>query len=95
MRVLLTASLVMLFLVPPAGANPARWAHDWPQTDFESATIDLDEIRDGGPPKDGIPAIDDPRFRPAAEVDDLADAEPVIGLTVSGESRAYPLRVLT
>jgi hypothetical protein len=57
--------------------------------------VDLREIRDGGPPKDGIPAIDDPRFRRVAEVDDLADAEPVIGLTVSGESRAYPLRVLT
>lgn len=96
MRIPLTLSLVMLLLAgPSAGANPARWAHEWPQTDFESATVDLDEIRDGGPPKDGIPAIDDPRFRPAAEVDDLADAEPVIGLTVSGESRAYPLRVLT
>jgi hypothetical protein len=96
MRVLLTVSLVMLVLAgPPAGANPARWAHEWPQTDFESAAVDLTEIRDGGPPKDGIPAIDDPRFRPVAEVHDLADAEPVIGLTVSGESRAYPLRILT
>ena len=57
--------------------------------------VDLSEIRDGGPPKDGIPAIDDPRFRPVAEVKDLADSEPVISLTVSGESRAYPLRVLT
>ena len=96
MRVLLTVSLVMLVLAgPPAGANPARWAHQWPQTDFESAVVDPAEIRDGGPPKDGIPAIDDPRFRRVAEVHDLADAEPVIGLTVSGESRAYPLRILT
>lgn len=96
MRIPLTLSLVMLLLAgPSAGASPARWAHEWPQIDFESATVDLDEIRDGGPPKDGIPAIDDPRFQPAAEVDDLADAEPVIGLTMSGESRAYPLRVLT
>ena len=96
MRILLISSLVMLLVAgPPAGANPARWTHEWPQTDFASAVVDLGEIRDGGPPKDGIPAIDDPRFRPVAEVDDLADAEPVIGLTVSGESRAYPLRVLT
>ena len=96
MRFLLISSLVMLLVAgPPAGANPARWTQEWPQTDFASAAVDLGEIRDGGPPKDGIPAIDDPRFRPVAEVDDLADAEPVIGLTVSGESRAYPLRILT
>jgi Protein of unknown function (DUF3179) len=78
-----------------ANAEQSRWAREWPMTDFERALVDLGEIRDGGPPKDGIPAIDDPRFRPVAEVDDLADTEPVIGLTVSGESRAYPLRVLT
>jgi hypothetical protein len=96
MRVLLTVLLVMLVLAgPPAGANPARWTHEWPQTDFDSAVLDLAEIRDGGPPKDGIPAIDEPRFRPVAEVDDLSDTEAVIGLTVSGESRAYPLRILT
>ena len=96
MRILLVSPLVMLLVAgPPAGANPARWTHEWPQTDFASAVVDLGEIRDGGPPKDGIPAINDPRFRPVAEVHDLADAEPVIGLTVSGESRAYPLRILT
>jgi Protein of unknown function (DUF3179) len=96
MRILLIVSLVVLISTgPPAGANPARWTLEWPTTDFERTLIDLGEIRDGGPPKDGIPAIDNPRFRPVAEVDDLAAAEPVIGLTVSGESRAYPLRVLT
>ena len=85
----------MLAFSPPAGANPARWTHEWPQTDFERAVVDLGEIREGGPPRDGIPAIDDPRFRPVAEVDDLSDSEPVIGVTVAGESRAYPLRILT
>ena len=78
-----------------ADANQSRWAREWPATGFDRTTVDLAEIRDGGPPKDGIPAIDNPRFQPVAEVDDLADSEPVIGLTVSGESRAYPLRVLT
>ena len=78
-----------------ADATELRWEREWPATDFDRTLIDLAEIRDGGPPKDGIPAIDDPRFQPVAEVDDLADTEPVIGLTVSRESRAYPLRILT
>ena len=62
---------------------------------FPAPLIDLDELRSGGPPPDGIPAIDDPKFEPAREVDWLADNEPVLALTVGGETRAYPLRVMT
>jgi hypothetical protein len=86
---------ILAITASPADAQQSRWAREWPMTDFERILIDPAEIRDGGPPKDGIPAIDNPRFQPVTEVDDLVDAEPVIGLTVSGESRAYPLRVLT
>lgn len=35
---------------------------EWPKTDFAKRTVDLAEIESGGPPKDGIPAIDRPRF---------------------------------
>jgi hypothetical protein len=48
----------------------------------------------GGPSRDGIPAIDEPRFLPLAEIEGLADTEPVIGLTINGDMRAYPLRIL-
>jgi hypothetical protein len=96
MRVLLAVSLIVLAIAASAtAAAPSRWLGEWPATDFERTLIDLAEIREGGPPKDGIPAIDHPTFRPVAEVHDLADAEPVIGLTVAGETRAYPLRILT
>ena len=87
--------LALSFTASSANAQQSRWVGEWPTTDFKRTLVDLAGIRDGGPPKDGIPAIDSPRFRPVAEVDDLADTEPVIGLTVSGESRAYPLRILT
>ncbi len=66
----------------------------WPNTDFSNTSIDLDEIMSGGPPRDGIPPIDDPKFAPVAEIDDLADDEPVIGVVIGGEARAYPLRIL-
>jgi hypothetical protein len=35
---------------------------DWPRTDFGKRTVPLEEIQSGGPPKDGIPAIDRPMF---------------------------------
>ncbi|MEX1009407.1 MAG: DUF3179 domain-containing protein [Acidimicrobiia bacterium] len=51
-------------------------------------------LRSGGPPPDGIPAIDSPRFERAADVDWLDKREPVIAVELDGESRAYPVRIL-
>ncbi|MGB0499291.1 MAG: DUF3179 domain-containing protein, partial [Rubricella sp.] len=54
------------------------------------------EIRDGGPGKDGIPAIDDPVFVPIAGDDVLAPDEPVVTVALDGvPARAYPIRYLT
>lgn len=55
--------------------------------------IDLAELRDGGPPKDGIPSIDAPRFD-AAGATPFGPEEEVIGLVVGGEAKAYPLGIL-
>ncbi len=90
--------LVGPFTMPVAEANPLTrlsWKLEWPKTDFSKTSIDLGEILSGGPPKDGIPSIDKPKFIPVAKVTDLADTEPVIGLVIKGKARAYPLRVLT
>ncbi len=86
-----------LALVPAASADaqPASWRAAWPDTDFAQRSVELSEIRDGGPPKDGIPSIDEPRFAPVAEEDELPGSEPVIGLEIAGDARAYPLRILT
>jgi hypothetical protein len=78
-----------------AAADPMRWAVEWPDTDFSKSSVDFREIFSGGPPKDGIPSIDRPKFVAAADEKEVADSEPVIGLVVGGEARAYPLRILT
>ena len=75
-------------------ASPDFWKHEWPKTDFAKTSVDFKEIMSGGPPKDGIPAIDDPKFVPVAEIDDIAPTEPVVGITLGGETKAYPLRIL-
>ena len=62
--------------------------------DHPDPLIDPDEVISGGPPPDGIPPIDEPKFLPADQVDFLEDDEPVLALTVGDESRAYPVQVL-
>ena len=69
-------------------------AGEW-RTDFDRATVDMSEILSGGPPKDGIPAIDEPRFVGQDEAAQwLHPDEPVIVLRLDGEARAYPLQIL-
>ncbi len=75
-------------------ANAAFGAAGW-KTDFCTHSVPLDEIRSGGPPRDGIPPLDAPQFVAFAEADAwLEDEEPVIALTLDGEARAYPIQVL-
>ncbi|PWG18251.1 DUF3179 domain-containing protein [Salibaculum griseiflavum] len=78
-------------------ADPQDWARAWPDTDFETTVIDdWSEIMSGGPPKDGIPALTDPGFLPAADETRIAGREPVITVEIAGETpRAYPIRYLT
>jgi len=96
------AAFLMLtgFIADPPAANAQSvlsWSWEWPKTDFKKTAVDFKEIISGGPPKDGIPSIDKPRFMPAAKVNtqDLAPTEPVIGVIINGQAKAYPLRILT
>lgn len=58
--------------------------------------VPLDEIVSGGPPPDGIPPIDEPKFVSVADARKWISArEPVISLERQGEARAYPLQILT
>jgi len=67
---------------------------EW-KTDFSKHSVLLSEIFSGGPPKDGIPAIDKPNFDTVADADKwLKPLEPVILFERSGEARAYPLQIL-
>ncbi|SDE09820.1 DUF3179 domain-containing protein [Limimaricola pyoseonensis] len=99
MRILKIAAalaVAAMAVASTAHAQPERWQRQWPQTDFTTAAItDWSEIRSGGPPKDGIPAIDDPRMIAASEETRLGAQEPVMVLPVEGvRARAYPIRYL-
>ncbi len=65
-------------------------------TDFTKRVIEYGEIRSGGPPKDGIPALDSPSYESVQEAAAwLTDTSPVIVYEVEGVARAYPLAILT
>ncbi|MGH9119572.1 MAG: DUF3179 domain-containing protein, partial [Acidimicrobiales bacterium] len=74
--------------VPSALDDPTNGA-------FPTALVDVEEIRSGGPPPDGIPPIDKPAFVRPDAVRSLADHEPVITFELDGDARAYPLEILT
>ena len=93
-----TLGMVLGFILHSAAmAGPAEnWAPAWPNTDFSKTSVPLEEIRSGGPGKDGIPSIDYPRFENLAALNDApAATEPVITVVIDGDARAYPLRILT
>ena len=64
------------------------------QLSFENLTIPRAEIHAGGPPKDGIPAITDPKVVTAASATFLTPQSRVVGLTIGKESRAWPIAIL-
>ena len=75
----------------------------------ERANIPLEEVLSGGPPPQGIPALgftgdwrevalasSEPAFVSQAEAAAwLGEQEPIVVLTVAGETKVYPLQILT
>ncbi len=83
-------------LAQMATANPDRWKSEWPNTDFTKSSVGWSEIMSGGPPKDGIPALNEVAFHSVGEEREVEDREPVITVELEGSTpRAYPIRYLT
>ncbi len=79
-------------LLPEEGP-PARAELEF-DTDFSKHSVPYSEILSGGPPKDGIPAIDEPRFVSVKEADVwLEPQEPVIFFQIDDDARAYPIQI--
>jgi len=81
-----TAALMTALLLAPVPG------YSW---DYSGASIQVDQIQSGGPPRDGIPALFEPAFVPATDADFLAEHDLVLGVVVAGDARAYPIRILS
>jgi hypothetical protein len=77
--------------IPPRGVE-----NEFPLTDFTIHSVSFDDILSGGPPRDGIPPIDQPVFVSVSEADEwLRPVEPVIQVEINQEVKAYPIQILT
>ncbi len=90
MKLLRLALIVLLILA----GNDAVASNDKNGFDLTNSLIPVDEILSGGPPRDGIPAIDKPSYLRAGEARYLKDSDLVLGMVHKGIARAYPIRIL-
>ena len=62
--------------------------------DLQGSLIPIQQILGGGPAKDGIPSIDNPKFILADKASYLRDHNPVLGMNYKGVTKAYPINIL-
>ena len=95
MRKILSVLLWVYFGSAVAQSYPHFPNGEFPKTDSKITSVDFSEILSGGPPRDGIPAIDSPEFVDYAVADEwLDDQEPVILFEHDGIAKIYPLQIL-
>ena len=87
LNILLSAALFFLWgCESPNEVKSADTSGEW--------LIPSNEIYDGGPGRDGIPALTNPEFIPLSAANYLRDTDLVIGVQVGNELRAYPHPIL-
>ncbi len=83
---LLLLGLVAINLTATAGSKNGF--------DVSNASIPVDEILAGGPPKDGIPALSSPELIDALDATYLQPNDRILGIEIDGIARAYPISIL-
>ncbi len=69
--------------------------HGQPPFDVTRHSVNIAEIVPAGPPKDGIPALDRPKFVPATEAAKfLSKHDRILGIDYNGVAKAYPVKIL-
>ena len=68
-------------------------AQDLKGFNLENSIIPFEDIKDGGPPKDGIPAIDQPKFMTGSK-SHLKNNSRILGVFHNGIAKAYPISIL-
>jgi len=88
LRSAITPILMLTLLAAPYSA----WSKNG--FDLSNSLINAHEILSGGPAKDGIPAIDKPRFMAGKTADSMHPDDRILGIDIKGTTKAYPIRIL-
>lgn len=62
--------------------------------DLSNAVLPVEQIMRGGPPKDGIPAISNPKLVGADQASHVSANDRIVGISIDGVSKAYPISIL-
>ena len=90
-----TIIVIPIINVNPSSTSITTVGNTNSANDKEKHIVPVDQIVSGGPPPDGIPSIDDPKFISVQEAGRfLEDSDFVLGLNINGDIRAYPLQIL-
>ena len=97
----LILSLLLVPLIGCAKEQTANTAAPEPEYEIKVTSegvkyiVDPQKISGGGPPKDGIPSIDNPKFVSLDEADQwIEDNELVLAIIYKGVTRVYPLQIM-
>jgi len=85
--------ILFLFIVLTVFNLPYAKSQTKNSFDLSNSSIPVEEIKSGGPPKDGIPAIDNPKFLKASETS-LKKQARILGVYENGIAKAYPIAIL-
>lgn len=99
MKIWIIASVIAAVTILSAIAittlsSPSGPAIDNEKSNTPAPLVPLEKIVSGGPPKDGIPSIDKPKFVPVEKATFIEEGDIVIGLQYNGVTKAYPLKIL-
>lgn len=87
-------NLCLLLIITACSSDNSNGNESQQNQNSGSWLIPIEEVRDGGPGKDGIPSIDSPNFTNANEVTFLNDNDLIIGIVNDNEIKAYPHIIL-
>jgi len=87
--ILSTAALFIFLTIPVESEAQTKNGFD-----LSNASIPASEVMQGGPPRDGIPSIDNPRFVQPNQAGWLSDDDRVMAIKHNGEAKAYPISIL-
>ena len=62
--------------------------------DLDGALLPRQEIRAGGPPRDGIESVDKPEFVAAEKAHWVVESNPVLGVAVGEDAHVYPVHLI-